>query len=238
MDPMSHPLTDVTPLTLPSELWLQVFSFLSWGDKLNVRCTCVYFRQLLDRSRPLWRGYSVALWNFSRYNQRFWRSLRERNIRSVQLRAGRRKHLKQMCTWLPQLEALQLHDWRDTSADELKLLGQLQQLHITSCSTSLRRFDFLFPLCEQLTQLSICNVQLTCPPPHLLAAISQLTRLTSLLLHHDGSVHFPSPSHVLTHLPLLTQLSWTTTTYKMLTVDFFSRDQQPGERTWHFDDMG
>uniref|UniRef100_A0A3Q3XPM5 F-box domain-containing protein n=1 Tax=Mola mola TaxID=94237 RepID=A0A3Q3XPM5_MOLML len=41
--------------TLPDELWLHVFSFLSWTDKLSARSTCSHFRQLLDKSRTLWR---------------------------------------------------------------------------------------------------------------------------------------------------------------------------------------
>uniref|UniRef100_A0A7N8YJH5 F-box domain-containing protein n=1 Tax=Mastacembelus armatus TaxID=205130 RepID=A0A7N8YJH5_9TELE len=43
-------------LQLPAELWLQVFSFLPWRDKLSVRCTCRHFRHLLDKSCHLWRG--------------------------------------------------------------------------------------------------------------------------------------------------------------------------------------
>lgn len=212
----------MSALQLPAELWLQVFSFLSWRDKLSVRCTCSHFRHLLDKSRPLWRGFSVVLRQFSRYNRPFWRSLAQRHVVSVSVRSGKRKHLKQLSTWLPALDALRLDDWREGGVDELNLFRWLQRLSITSCSTPLKSVDFLFPLSRQLTQLSLCNVQLTCPAPHLLAAVSHLTRLTSLLLHHDGSLRVPTLSGVLTHLTELKHLSWTMITYKTLSRDFFS----------------
>ncbi|KAG8013028.1 hypothetical protein GBF38_021210 [Nibea albiflora] len=208
-------------LQLPAELWLQVFSFLSWRDKLSVRCTCSHFRHLLDKSRPLWRGFSVVLRHLSRYNRPFWRSLAQRHVSSVNLRSGKRKHLKQLSAWLPALDALRLDDWNEGGVDELKMFHRLQRVSITSCSTPLKNIDFLFPLSHQLTQLSLCNVQLTCPASHLLAAVSQLTRLTSLLLHHDGSLRFPTLSGVLTHLTELKHLSWTMITYKTLSRDFF-----------------
>uniref|UniRef100_UPI0037E7DB8F uncharacterized protein n=1 Tax=Semicossyphus pulcher TaxID=241346 RepID=UPI0037E7DB8F len=212
----------MSALQLPAELWLQVFSFLSWRDKLSVRCTCSHFRHLLDKSRPLWRGFCVVLRNLSRYNPPFWRSLAQRHVGSVSLRSGKRKHLKQLCTWLPALDTLRLDDWSEGAVDELKLFRQLKRLSVTSCSAPLKNTDFLFPLSHQLTQLSLCNVQLTCPASYLLAAVSQLTRLTSLLLHHDGSLRVPKLSGVLTHLPELKHLSYSMITYKTLSHDFFS----------------
>lgn len=209
-------------LQLPAELWLQVFSFLSWRDKLSVRCTCSYFRHLLDKSRPLWRGFSVVLRHFSQYNRPFWRSLAQRHVASVSVCSGKRKHLKQLHTWLPTLDALQLDNWEEGCVDELKLFCRLQHLSIVNCSTPLKNVNFLLPLSHQLTELSLCKVQLTCPTSHLLDAISQLTRLTSLLLHHDGSLRVPTLSGVLTHLTELKNLSWTMITHKMLSLDFFS----------------
>ncbi|XP_070698677.1 uncharacterized protein [Pempheris klunzingeri] len=210
---------------LPAELWLEVFSFLSWRDKLSVRCTCSHFKHLLDKSRPLWRGFSVVLRHFSQYNRPFWRSLAQRHVGSVLVRSGKRKHLKQLSAWLPALDALRLDDWREGGVDELKLFRRLQRLSFTSCSTQLKNVDFLFPLSHQLTQLSLCYVQLTCPASHLLAAISQLTRLTSLQLHHDGSVRVPTLSGILTRLTQLKHLSWTMVSYKSLSHDFFSPHQ-------------
>lgn len=212
----------MSALQLPAELWLQVFSFLCWKDKLSVRCTCSRFRDLLDKSRPLWRGFSVILRHFSRYNRPFWRSLAQRHVGSVLVRSGKRKHLKQLAIWLPALDALHLDDWREGGVNELKLFRWLQRLSITSCSTPLKNVNFLFPLSHQLTQLSLCNVQLTCPASHLLATLSQLTRLTSLLLHHDGSLRVPTLSGILTHLTDLKYLSWTMITYKTLSPDFFT----------------
>lgn len=212
----------MSALQLPAELWLQVFSFLSWKDKLSVRCTCSRFRDLLDKSRPLWRGFSVMLQHFSRYNRPFWQSLAQRHVGSVLVRSGKRKHLKQLAAWLPALDVLRLDDWREASVDELKVFPRLKRLSITSCSTPLKNVDFLCPLSHHLTQLSLCNVQLTCPASHLLATIGQLTRLTSLLLHHDGSLRVPTLSGVLTHLRELRHLSWTMITYKTLSQDFFT----------------
>lgn len=207
---------------LPAELWLQVFSFLSWRDKLQVRCTCSHFRFLVDKSCSLWRGFSLVLQNFSRYNRPFWRSLAQRHVGRILVRSGKRKHLRQLSTWLPALHALRLDDWAEGGVDDLKLFHHLQRLSLTSCSTPLKSLNFLFPLSRQLTQLGLCNVQLTCPPSHLLAAISQLTHLTSLLLHHDGSLRVPTLGGVLTQLTHLKYLSWTMITYRTLSHDFFS----------------
>lgn len=215
----------MSALQLPAELWLQVFSFLSWTDKLSVRCTCSHFRQLLDKSRPMWRGFSVVLQHFSLYNQPFWRSLAQRHVASVLVRSGKRKHLRQLSTWLPALSALRLDNWREGGVDELKLFSRLQRLSITSCCTPLKNINFLFPLSHHLMQLSLCNVQLTCHASHLLGSINQLTCLTSLLLHHDGSLRVPTLSSVLTHLTKLKHLSWTMITYKTLSHDFFSPAQ-------------
>ncbi|KAM7375639.1 hypothetical protein PAMP_005434 [Pampus punctatissimus] len=112
-------------------------------------------------------------------------------------------------------------DWRDGVVDELKLFQQLRHLCVTSCYTPMKSLNFLLPLSHHLTQLSICNVQLTCPASHLVVAISQLTRLTSLLLHHDGSLRVPTLSSVLIHLTELKHLSWTMITYRTLSHDFF-----------------
>ncbi|KAK9534276.1 hypothetical protein VZT92_009331 [Zoarces viviparus] len=207
---------------LPAELWLQVFGLLSWSDKLNLRCTCVHFRHLVDKSRPLWHGFSVALRNFSRYNRPFWRSLAQRRVDIISVRSGKRKHLKQLATWLPALGALRLDDWREVGVDELKLFQWMQRLSVTSCSSPLKNIDFLFSLSQRLLELRLCNVKLTCPASHLLAALSQLTRLTSLQLHHDGSLRVPTLSGVLTHLTELKHLSWTMITYRTLSRDFFS----------------
>ncbi|XP_029973147.1 uncharacterized protein LOC115406982 isoform X2 [Salarias fasciatus] len=211
-----------TALQLPAELWLQVFSFLSWRDKLSVRGTCSHFRHLMDKSRPLWKGFSVVLRHLSRYNRLFWSSLAQRHVGSVLLYSGCRKDLKQLSAWLPALDALRLDDWREVGVAQLTPFHKLRRLSLTSCSAPLKNLEFLVPLRDRLTELRLCNVELTCSAPHLLAAISQLTRLTCLQLHHDGSLRIPTLSGVLTHLTELTHLSCTMITYKTLSHDFFS----------------
>lgn len=200
---------------------------------MSIRCTCSHFRHLLDKSHPHWRGFSVVLRQFSRYNKTFWCSLAQRKVGSVTVCSSKRKHLKQLSTWLPALDALRLDDWRAECMDELKLFHRLQRLSITNCSTPLKNMNFLFPLSHQLTQLSLCNVQLTCTTPHLLAAITQLTHLTSLLLHHDGRLRVPKLASVLAHLSELKHLSWTMISYKTLSHDFFSPAHLTGKhRDW------
>lgn len=208
-------------LQLPAELWLQVFSFLSWRDKLRLRCTCSHFRSLVDTCPCLWRGFGLVLQNFSRFTPQFWRSLAQRQVSRVQVRSGKRKHLQQLAAWLPALQALRLDGWLEGGVADLKPFRQLRRLALTSCSAPLKSLNFLLPV-RQLTQLSLCNVQLTCAAAHLAAAITQLTRLTALQLHHDGSQHVPTPGAVLPHLAELTHLSWTMITYKTLPLDFFS----------------
>lgn len=224
-------------LQLPPELWVQVFSYLSWRDKLTVRSTCTPFRQLIDKSRPLWRGFSVVLKDFSRYNRPFWRSLDQRQVCRVSLRSGKRKQLKELHTWLPILQVLRLEDWKEGSIDELKLFSQMWSLSVTSCSVPLKNLDFLLPLKLQLTQLSICYVEITCTASHLLATISQLTRLKSLVLHHNGTLRVPTLSELLTHLCELRYLSCTMISYKMLPQDFFSPAQSTGGTALKLSDL-
>ncbi|XP_076013138.1 uncharacterized protein LOC143005669 [Genypterus blacodes] len=215
---------EVSALKLPEEMWLHVLSFLPWGDKLSVRGTCRHFRDLLDKSRPLWRGFSVVLRHFALYNRRFWGSLSSRQVSCVLLCYGRRKQLRQLAKWLPAVTALGLSQWRDGDADELKLFSRLDRLAITSCCVPMKSVDFLRPLSKQLTQLSVCNIWLSCPPPVFLAAVSQLTRLTSLTFHHDGrlQVEAAAVSSTLSLLPVLRRLSWQMISYKTLPEDFFS----------------
>lgn len=164
---------DVMEVGLPDELWIQVFSFLSWRDKLSARCSCSRFKQLIDESCSLWRGFSVVLRDLSRYDRAFRCSLIRRQVSRVCLRAGKSRDLQRLCAWLPLLHVLRLDGWRDgrVRLQEVKRLQCLDHLSITSCSTPLLDLDFLLPLSQQLRQLSLCNVQFTCPAPHLLAGI-------------------------------------------------------------------
>ncbi|XP_029686494.1 uncharacterized protein isoform X2 [Takifugu rubripes] len=212
---------------LPEELWLHVFSFLPWKDKLNVRCTCSDFKQLLDKSRPLWRGFSLVLRHFSQYNRSFWHSLAQRHISRVAVCSGKRKHLRQLSVHLPALDSLRLDDWRSDGVDDLKLFHLLRRLSITNSCNQLKNVDSLFLLRHQLTQLSLCKVTFACSAPHILTAISQLTSLTLLRLHHDGSLRVPTLSGFLPHLPRLKHLSWTMIAYKTLPGDFFFSPAQP-----------
>lgn len=224
-------------LQLPPELWLQVFSYLPRRDKLTVRSTCSHFRQLIDKSRPLWRGFSVVLRDFSRYNRPFWRSLAQRQVSRVSLRSGKRKQLKELHSWLPVLEVLRLEDWREESIDKLEQFRQMRSLSVTSCCISLKNLDFLLPLKQQLTQLILCYVEVDCTISHLLAAISQLTRLKSLVLHHNGTLRVPTLSGLLTHLCELRHLSCTMINYNMLSHDFFSLAQSTGGAALKLSDL-
>lgn len=214
---------------LPAELWLHIFGFLSLRDKLSMRCTCLYFRNLMDKTRPLWRGFSVTLRDFSRYNRAFWRSLVQRHLGSVLLRSGKGKDLRTLSTCLPALSALRLEDWREGGVTELKKFKVLQRLAMTSCTVSLNNVMFLLPLSRQLTHLILCNVQFSCVTSHLLAAICQLTRLSSLVLHHNGNIRVPTLSDIMSHLTGLKHLSCTMITYKNLPDDFFSPAPLTGE---------
>lgn len=212
----------VSALQLPGELWLQIFGFLSWRDKLRVRTTCCTFKELLDKSRLLWRGFSVVLRDFQRYNRPFWRSLAQRRVSSVCLRHSRRTHLKQLSSCLPAIEALRLDDLKEEGVDDLRLFRRLKHLSVTSCFTAMKSVDFLSPLRDRLTHLSLCNVALTCTAAQLTAAIAQLTRLTALQLHHGGALRIPAFDEVLAALPELAHLSATMVTYKTLPENFFS----------------
>ncbi|XP_008313294.1 uncharacterized protein LOC103382319 isoform X1 [Cynoglossus semilaevis] len=222
---------------LPTELWLHIFGFLSLRDKLSMRCTCLYFRNLMDKTRPLWRGFSVTLRDFSRYNRAFWRSLVQRHLGSVLLRSGKGKDLRTLSTCLPALSALRLEDWREGGVTELKKFKVLQRLAMTSCTVSLNNVMFLLPLSRQLTHLILCNVQFSCVTSHLLAAICQLTRLSSLVLHHNGNIRVPTLSDIMSHLTGLKHLSCTMITYKNLPDDFFSPAPLTGGGTLQLTDL-
>ncbi|KAM8834089.1 uncharacterized protein ACB058_017789 [Synchiropus picturatus] len=208
-------------LDYPDELWLHVFSFLPRADKLSLRCTCGHFRQLLDSSSALWRDFHVVLRNFSRYSSHFWRSLAQRHTARVSLKLGKKQDLRKLCARLPSLHTLRLDSWDESGVPELRRFAQLRHLSVTCCSKPLDSLDFLPPLSRQLTQLTICNVRLTCPTGALIDAVAQLRRLTCLVLHHDGSRRFPPPSRVLAHLPELRRLSWSMVQYKTLSEEFF-----------------
>uniref|UniRef100_A0A667XNS6 Uncharacterized LOC115354228 n=1 Tax=Myripristis murdjan TaxID=586833 RepID=A0A667XNS6_9TELE len=208
---------------LPDELWLQVFCFLSVRDKLSVRATCRHFLQLLDGCCGLWRDFCVVLSHFSAYNRPFWRSLARRRVDSVVLRRARRKHLKQLALWLPDVGGITIDGWSEAGADELRRFARLRRLAVSGCVRPLRVLDFLLPLSQQLTQLSVCNVRLACSAADFVVAASTMTRLTSLLFHHDGSQSVPLAAfHALLRLPDLQHLSWEMITYKTLPQDFFS----------------
>ncbi|KAM4624697.1 uncharacterized protein ACJ7VT_003240 [Polymixia lowei] len=209
--------------TLPEEVWIQVFGFLTTREKHNVRTSCRYFKDVVDRHSCLWRDLSVVLSRFSSYNRQMWVTLRRRNVSSVVVRDGKKKNLKQLALSLPSLSTIAIENWSEESL-ELKQFSTLRRLafYYSPCPLDISRA--LVPLSLQVTQLSVCNVKLRSPVVDFISTVSKMVHLTSLLYHHDGSQRIPLRAFhcLMNSLPKLKHLSWEMIAYKTLPEDFFN----------------
>lgn len=209
--------------TLPEEVWIQVFSFLSTEEKHNVRRSCRYFKELVDKYASLWKDMSVVLSKFSAYNRPFWTTLCHRNISCVVVRGGKRKNLKHLAISLPSLTTIAMENWTEENVEYLKAFTNLKRLAINNSPCPMDISRALVPLSKQVTHLSVCNVKLRTPMVDFISTVSKMTNLTSLLFHHDGSQRIPVKAFhaILNGLPKLRHLSWEMIAYKTLPEDFF-----------------
>ncbi|KAM3621711.1 uncharacterized protein V6R79_014902 [Siganus canaliculatus] len=171
---------------LPSEVWNHVFSYLCVTDKLSVRATCKYFKNIVDHG-SLWKDWSVAL-SFPKgsYNSQFWASLRRRKVTSVVVLSNKAKDWKQLARHLPALTAVAMSQSSTASFDCLKNFPNLERLTIG------RAHSFLFDrstLCnpQKLTHLSMCSAFFPkIAVDTFISAVAQFINLTSLVCHHSG----------------------------------------------------
>uniref|UniRef100_A0A671M8X1 Im:7136021 n=1 Tax=Sinocyclocheilus anshuiensis TaxID=1608454 RepID=A0A671M8X1_9TELE len=180
-------------LTLPDEIWIHVFGFLSDRDKLNVRLSCTYFKRLIDHW-SLWKDSIIVLQKL--YDSHFWKTLCQRKIKSIVVQKATAKVLQQTVAWLPWIGSVTLVQCSDGTA--LVTLGALKHLQsLTSSLLSLR----------QLTHLCLCEVR-RASISEISAAISQLVNLTTLKYHDDKNpIHKTALHGMLGRLPNLKHLS-------------------------------
>ena len=216
--------------SLPEDVWLHVFTFLSVAEKHRVRATCRHFRDVVDKYARLWRGFTVVLSRLSRYDRGFWATLGRRDVRSVVLRGGdggsggERKHLRRLLDALPAVTAVAVAGWPEPRLDPLTRFSGLSALALHGSRCPLDLLPALRLLAPRLTRLSVCHVKLRSPAAHFVAAVAQMRRLTRLLYHHDGAERVPLRAfrEMLGALPRLQHLSWEMVSYRSLPDDFFT----------------
>ncbi|XP_043119313.1 uncharacterized protein im:7136021 [Puntigrus tetrazona] len=190
-------------IQLPEEMWIHVFGFLSERDKLNVRLSCAYFKRLVDHW-SLWKDSVVVLQK--PYDSHFWKTLRQRKIKSVVVKRATTKVLQQTVAWLPWIGSVTLLECNDgTALVTLTALKHLQRLVISQCCC--RSLTGSLLSLRQLTHLCLCEVK-RASVSEIRAAISQLVNLTTLEYHDDKNPIHKSALHgMLGHLPNLKHLS-------------------------------
>ena len=217
--------------SLPEEVWIHAFTFLSTRDKHSIRATCRYFREVLDKNVNLWKGFSVVLNDFSRYNRGFWRTLARRNVRTLVLREGKKKDVRPLPDALPSVAGVAVECWSDPQPlDSLARFSKLTSLSFHNSQCPLDLCPLLQLLCLQVTRLSVCNVKLRCPAVQFVSAVSKMRNLARFVHHHDGTERIPLRAFhdLLSGLPRLQHLSWEMVAHRSLPDHFFS--PPPGQQ--------
>lgn len=197
-------------LLLPSEVWTNVFAYLSPTDKSSVRASCKHFRRLVDHG-SLWKDWSVVLdFKHGPYNSRFWASLCRRKVASVVMRSSKDKDWKLLSSSIPVLSTVVMERCPSANSDCLKGFPHLKRLGIRSSCTSLVFNATTVCRPQQLTHLSLCDVKLSAAAKKsFISGISHFTNLVSLVCHQTGV--FEEPFCMLNslrrHLPKLKHLS-------------------------------
>jgi len=219
--------------SVPEDVWIHVFSFLSTREKHAVRATCCYFRELVDMYPSLWRDFCVVLSRASRYDRGFWRTLGRRHVRTAVLRGGggESEHLRRPLDALPAVTAVAVEGWSGPDPkrqrvllDPLVRFSRLTSLAFHNCPGPLDVVPVLRLLAPRLTRLSVCNVKLCSPAALFLATVATMRNLTRLRFHHDGAERVPlrAVHQLLGGLAGLQQLSWEMVSYRTLPDNFFS----------------
>ncbi|XP_029989724.1 uncharacterized protein LOC115419218 [Sphaeramia orbicularis] len=171
------------PVPLPSEIWSLVFRYLSVRDKSSVRASCKYFKKLVDHA-SLWKGWTVVLtFPNGPYSEQFWNTLRRRKVSSAVVRSRRAKHWIVVSVGLPGLSTVVIEGLNRESTHWLKHFTCLKRLAVRSCSSFIRE-SFVVPQREQLTHLSLCDVDFSFKSLRgFIFSLSRFSRLTSLVYH-------------------------------------------------------
>lgn len=171
-------------ITLPPEVWTNVFGYLSTADRSSVRASCKYFNKLVDHW-SLWRGWSVVLNTKTLYNRHFLSTLRRRRVSSVLVRSSSSsgdKKLQQIASSLPEVSTVVMEHCPAVKSSYLQMFLNLRRLAIRDSCISQLLIASAVCRPELLTHLSICGVK---TPTTFSADISPFTNLVSLV-HHES----------------------------------------------------
>ena len=219
--------------SLPEEVWIHAFTFLSTRDKHSVRATCRYFREVLDKNVYLWKNFSVVLNDFSRYNRGFWRTLACRNVRTVVLRESKKKDVRTLPDALQCVTGVAVDCWSEPQhLAPLARFSRLTSLSFHNSQCPLDLCPVLQLLALQVTRLSVCNVKLRSPAAQFIGTVSKMRNLTQFVHHHDGTERIPLRAFhdLLSGLSGLQHLSWEMVAHRSVSDNFFtpaSVQQQP-----------
>uniref|UniRef100_A0A8C5HCM4 Uncharacterized LOC114470399 n=1 Tax=Gouania willdenowi TaxID=441366 RepID=A0A8C5HCM4_GOUWI len=223
---------------LPPELWVLVLSYLSKEDRYVVRASSRRLRTLSDHP-SLWRDSTVVLSDLRRYTFGFWSTLESRKLTRVAVRHLRRKEWRRLLRFLPSLTAVVFLDgcrqYQEKYLDNLWRFESLRELGVRNAAWSepLISLTLAERLAEQLTHLSVCNVQMP-SEEDFIRTVSGLFNLRFLLFHPKESkyrcgvgvsaVSVPVFHGLLLGLKKLRHLSWGTRSEprKRLPDDYFS----------------
>ncbi|XP_068110262.1 volume-regulated anion channel subunit LRRC8D-like [Hyperolius riggenbachi] len=200
-------MPEIQWLQLPQEVLLHIFAYLSPTEKANVRATCTYLRTLVDHP-SLWKHSTIIFKSIGGFNARFWDTLQSRKISSVEVTRVTLKQFKKMTSSLPDLTSVTMDSClKGEILQGLRPLVNLQQLHLTDCSSVTDQDIFSeIALLQQLTHLSLCRVTFSGVLP--LTSIVLLQNLYSLSLHSkEGNIPERALQYILFRLPKLRELS-------------------------------
>lgn len=196
-------------VTLPPEVWTNVFGYLSTADRSSVRASCKYFKKLVDHW-SLWRVWSVVLNAKTVYNSQFLATLRRRRVSSALVRGNSSsssdKRLQLIASSLPEVSTVVMEHCPVVNSSCLQRFLNLRRLAIRdSCISNLL---IASAVCrpELLTHLSLCGVKTSST---FCTDIKPLTNLV-YLVHHESDTStkpFQAANFFRVQHPKLTHLS-------------------------------
>uniref|UniRef100_A0A8C6TAL2 F-box domain-containing protein n=1 Tax=Neogobius melanostomus TaxID=47308 RepID=A0A8C6TAL2_9GOBI len=195
---------------LPAEVWTYVFRLLSLSDRLRVRASCKYFRDLVDSA--LWRNWTVELRSSGEeYEEDFWLMLRHLGVTSARLSStvGYEFFLTHIAKGLPGLTTLILNIECFTEMKDLRSFINLERLHVV-LHTRVRLEELSLVLPQGLMHLTVCSTFCyeTAVLPAEISPDSSFKKLKSLVYHCDVDSHPVDVLHFfLSSLPELQHLS-------------------------------
>lgn len=194
-------------LNLPQDILLEVFRYLSFEEKANVRATCKYFHQLIDHP-TLWLNKTVVLKRLQSCNSCFWTTLRKRRIRCLVIKEATSKQLQKMVNLIPNLTSVSMNVKMNIERlRTLRPLANLQNLQLSNSSLVLDQ-ELLSEVVtfKQLTTLVLCSSLFGRSSS--LCLLADLKKLQSLTLHiRQKNPPLLSFQYILFRLPKLRELS-------------------------------